>query len=483
MSLDENVELNKFASTYLDCTDSSILAGDKIISNGNCLFHALGYAYYASSQNTSHRDEPICYAVDKTASDSPSYNIKLDEEKVSGSGSEHGALLIINYYNDLNCIKSLKVKDAYENNYEINKSALKIKEYVAKTIIGFNKKYIETHPESKITEDKVTDQNEDEDEVVGLDAFIHSKTYDSSKPPTENDKLNDKYYYGDDYSIYASAFLLNKIICILKCKKNEGEPFIIDQYVLFGPKDMKCTPYNILFLLHERNDHYETFYVDSMSEKEHINQFISCTNTNTPDTIIKSRNETQPTTMRKNVSHKNFADILNIIIERKRQPSESVKGIIPVQFNDHFERYDIRPDEIISFEVFTDDQLEEEKTKLTEMVKQMETQDPKNTLKLISNNRIKEKLLQIEGQLKKNKEKPSLNLSDPTNSNRLIISTDPTNSNKVTISTDPIISKQYSFYSKKRPPLNLIVTNPIPYTPYLLQPRIRKPLTLTLTLV
>ena len=84
--------LNIFASTYLYGVEGGIITEDKIISNGNCLFHALGYAYHASTRGMNNDKElPENYAVRKEIQNNtdPSYNIKLDDQPENNPNNDN----------------------------------------------------------------------------------------------------------------------------------------------------------------------------------------------------------------------------------------------------------------------------------------------------------------------------------------------------------------------------------------------------------
>jgi hypothetical protein len=307
--------LNIFASTYLFGVQDKIITENKIISNGNCFFHALGYAYYAST-DMDHRNLPSHYAVNEYIIDDidPSYNITLDNPRTYKSVDE-AIPLIINFYDASNSIELLSaLRDTPENIETINKSSLDIKERVAKTIIRFKQKYNEIPINQRVNNelevnDKIVNV-EDTGETISLQDFL---------TPFEPNK----YLPADDNSIYAAAFLLNKIICVLTCTfdpkgtKDKG-CYNITKYRLFGPKNMVCTQYNILFVLHISGSHYETFYPDNEQDMYEPHYFIK------PRLAI--------------------VDLLNILIITQRP--ELIDGAIQPPFTNHFEYYEFTSNDI-----------------------------------------------------------------------------------------------------------------------------------------
>jgi hypothetical protein len=502
--------LNIFASNYLTSDNGNIITGDKIISNGNCMFHALGYAYYASLTEPTDADNN--YAVPKRWYEEdgpePVYNITLEAE------SDPTSLLLINNYNKQNIISELKT-DA--NKKDINDKALAIKTRVARTIIKFKDEY-----------NKRTLGNDLNPNIVSGD----NVTFDNFITPIFG---TEQYHQADDSSIYASAFLLNKIICIIICEFEfnddaEKSRYNIVNYNLFGPINMKCTKENILFLLYVNYGHYETFY--SENDKPHI---IA------NDDIVER-----------------FNDLIGEYRDQKQTDDDMRFIPTPEPFFNHLETYSFLPRDIvldfnkkpkinveqIKSKVTNSRPLDEEsksesesKSKLnsdfdTEFEKNkeiIEAIDPneKNEDKLYDNQALLNKLLEENQELdvllklednpeeeiriyreRKDKIIQLINLfiEKVPPSNTLPLSNKPLSSSKQ-LTNEPLSIKvppstpspplappstsspppsnklrtptKYSFYSKTtRPVLNLPLTSTIPYTPYIFRQRTRKPLQL-----
>jgi hypothetical protein len=490
--------LDIFASNYLTIKNGTIITGDKIISNGNCMFHALGYAYYASL--TDNPESLENYAVPKKWYEEdgpePVYNITPASE-INGE-----SLLRINNYNESNSISKLKTE---VNTREINDKALEIKTRVAETIKNFKEEY-NRHPFDIDLNIEIVSGNN-----ITFDNFI------KPKPGT------DQYHPADDNSIYASAFLLNKIICIINCEfELNDDPkksrYNIVNYNLVGPINMRCTKENILFLLYVNYGHYETFY----SEKD------------TPHIIAND------------VIVKRFNDLIGEYRDQK-QTDDAMRFIpTPEPFFNHLETYSFLASDIdIDFNNKPPINIEQIKSKVTnsrplneesksesesklnsdfdtEFEKNkaiIEAIDPneKNEDKLYDNQALLNKfleetqeldtLLELEDnpeeeiriyQERKDKIIQLINLfvekvpqSNKLSSNKPLSSITPLSSstqlinkplsNKVTPppSVPPSnlsTSKNYSFYSKKRPSLILTKITPIPYTPYIQRDRTRAPL-------
>jgi hypothetical protein len=298
--------LNAFALNYLSGPDSNIITKDKIITNGNCFFHALGFAYFISrriDRDLSEIDLPENYAVskDSTTDKDPSYRL-VDTEPLEYKFPEYPELtnLSINYYNESYSIPLLNDPP----NEAVNTESLKIKKRVAYTISRFNDNY-NKHPSNndKLRLDIVNDQTTKPD--ITIDQFIQPIKRGSTQ-----------YHPTDENSIYAAAYLFNKIICIISCNFDfEQDCYNIEEYKLYGPKNMKCTEFNTLFLLYQNNSHYETYYPSSGNYKE-------------PQYFIRSKID--------------IVNILNKIIREKR-PNQ-VPGIVPKQYENHFEYYEINPE-------------------------------------------------------------------------------------------------------------------------------------------
>lgn len=450
--------LNLFALNYLTTQDSNIITGDKIISNGNCMFHALGYAYYASLTETPESDEN--YAVPKiwhaeNSNDEPSYNINDDP------------LLTTKYYDDSNSISDLKTDD---NKRDINVKALALKTRVAQTIINFNKYY-----------NKINLANKMNVNIVSGDHV----TYEQFIAPIDK---NDQYYPADDNSIYASAFLLNKIICIINCQHDFDDENNISRqnimnYQLVGSKNMFCTKTNILFLLYSPDyGHYETFYPENdglnISVKQNIvekfNELIS-TSKNKPDNNKDYRIVPAPEQFLNHLESYSFYS-RDIDIDFKQKPTidnATLKNKVTStdSFETEFEQNKVKITSINTTET-DQDKLYDNQALLNKLL--TENQEL-NTLIHLSDISEEERNMYSARQIKITeliemfvKKLPSRNpvpISIP-----LIIM--PVPSNKLRTPT------KYSFYSKERPALNLALTNPIPYTPYIFRVRTRKPLQL-----
>ena len=346
-----------------------------------------------------------------------------------------------------------------------------------------------------------------------------------------------QYEPADDNSIYAAAFLLNKIICILTCtfdtdKPKNKECYNITNYRLVGPKNMVCTQYNILFVLHISDAHYETFYPDNERCMDDPQYFIK------PRLVI--------------------VDNLNTLIITQRQIRIDAKltGLIPPPFDDYFEYYEFTSTDIpIDLTQSSNvESLESLKSKVTtklndsEELSDIETYikeiNPRETnvdtlynneallARLIKENQelteiinipnipeedtrpynvMSQKLTQLISILVNKTSLPSPPLLPPLPLSPLLppllpsspstpspppspsmppllppspspppLPPLPTSSNNPSSSSTPKVSttKKYSFYSKPRPVLNLPLTSTIQYTPYILRDRIRKTLIL-----
>ena len=446
--------LNLFASNYLTTQNGNIITGDKIISNGNCMFHALGYAYYASLTETPESNEN--YAVPKNwvaANAAPSYNINDDPS------------LTTKYYDESNSISDLKTDD---NKRVINDKALELKTRVAQTIINFNKYYNKNNPETQMNDNIVSGDD------VTFEQFI--------KPIPGSEQ----YYPADDNSIYASAFLLNKIICIIKCRYVFGVKNCHDitNYQLFGPINMFCTTNNILFLLYEHESHYETFYPENTELKISVTQnIVDKFNDLISKSKIKPENNKD---YRMFVAPEPFLNHLesysfysrDIVIDFKQKPTiDNAKLKSKVTNTDSFEP-----------------EFEQNKVKITSINPTETDQD-----KLYDNQALLDKLLTENQELN-----ILINLEDNTEEERNMYSARQIkitelikmfvkklpSRNPVPISIPLTIMQvpsnklrtptKYSFYSKERPPLTLTPITPIQYTPYIFRVRTRKPLNLIL---
>ena len=250
---------------------------------------------------------------------------------------------------------------------------------------------------------------------------------------------------------------------------------------------MVCTDQNILFLLHEGFGHYETFYPESKL-------------LNGGQQLIKCKTD----------GDLNIAKIFNMLITRIREGPIINAGIIPKQFIDHFEYYEIASDKIpitplkppvnktppavpnedlatdtayisnINRDETNQDTLFEIQTlyiKLTEEQTQLELLIPALSVPTevseanTRSSTIKSLITGITTKIPIEKlfvDVPHSNLPiDPTSS-----SNPNPSPNKA---SDPI---KYSFYSKERPVLNLAEIISIQYTPYILRDRTRTTLTL-----
>lgn len=455
--------LNLFASNYLKTQDSNIITGDKIISNGNCMFHALGYAYYASLTETPESDDN--YAVPKNwvaANAAPSYNIVDDVS------------LVTKYYDESNSISDLKTDD---NKRYINDKALALKTRVAQTIINFKKYYNKINPTHVINANIVTTYYDDDthtEKPLTLDMFIN--------PIDENDQ----YYPADDNSIYASAFLLNKIICIINCRYVFGVKNCHDitNYQLFGPINMFCTTNNILFLLYEHESHYETFYPENTELKISVTQnIVDKFNDLISKSKIKPENNKD---YRMFVAPEPFLNHLesysfysrDIVIDFKQKPTiDNAKLKSKVTNTDYFETEfeqnkvkitSINPTETDQDKLYDNqallDKLSTENQELNILIAQEDNTEKERNMYIARQKKITEL---IEMFVKKLPSRNPVPISIP-------LTIMPVPSNKLRTPT------KYSFYSNERPPLKLDLINPIPYTPYIFRVRTRKPLNLIL---
>ena len=482
--------LNLFASNYLITQDGNIITGDKIISNGNCMFHALGYAYYASLTETLESDEN--YAVPKNwvaANAAPSYNIVDDVS------------LTTKYYDETNSISHLKTDD---NKRDINDKALELKTRVAQTIINFNKYYNKINPTHVIDANIVTTYYDDDtntEKTLTLKMFINPIDKNEQYYPADDNSIkNEQYYPADDNSIYASAFLLNKIICIINCRYVFGfkNCHDITHYQLFGPINMFCTTNNILFLLYVHESHYETFYPENtelkISVKKNIvdkfNELISKSK-NKPANNNDNRMFVAPEPFLNHLESYSFYS-RDIVIDFTQKPTiDNAKLKSKVTNKDSFEAEfehnkefieSINPKETDQDKLYDNqallNKLLTENQELTDIINMPELHLSEEDTRTC-NDRSK-KLTGLIGQLVDKQPIVSPNNSPPPSLLKKPTSLPTSSSNNP--SSTPIVStpKKYSFYSKERPPLNLTLTNPIQYTPYIFRVRTRKPLNLIL---
>ena len=279
--------LNDFATRCLISESNVPLITDMhIIANGNCFFHALGYAnHYINSDNPELNN-----AVNK----------EINDDTHPSFSSNHKA--IVGMYKDVLDINLLlNSPESPEDKVKIDTASNIIRVNVAEIILT-------------ITDQKNTNGTLNANGIINFDKRLNYTMFIKNLAGPRDAP---SYNYSDHMCLYAASMYLNKILLIVRCNFDfKIEKYNIYQYDIIGPKKMVCTTNNVLVLINS-GEHFETFYPnDYKSTKYSLNPgFVKLLNDDI--TIIRPQydnvmnNEDQNSRIFRRDKMKEFIDVID----------------------------------------------------------------------------------------------------------------------------------------------------------------------------